>query len=261
MIGVLIALAVHLEGSSAQLHSISDRGLPRNSYRPNRYEGKASYHCNMSTIFVTLLCVFFAIIPAPLWAASRHPLHSLRSLHWRPSKTPCSDYEMLIINTRYCVSRCPIRCSNGSCFEDGVCPCADNYQTSFEKEELVCATECLPGCHTAGGFCAAPDLCLCSQEGYYFDAVARRCRKYHSLSDRCFGRCLYGKCNANGECVCAQGYISQENLFGQMCAPVCKQNCGKYGFCFLPNMCACRKKDYHYEYDGECHADYIHLEQ
>ncbi|XP_004520826.1 wnt inhibitory factor 1 [Ceratitis capitata] len=211
---------------------------------------------------IVLLCLIFGIIPSPSFAAKRNPLHSLRSHNWRPSRTPCSDYEMLIINTQYCVSRCPIRCVNGSCFEDDVCPCADYYQTSFkEGESLVCASECLPGCKSAGGFCAAPDLCLCSREGFHFDAVARRCREYHIFRDRCLGRCLYGKCNANGECTCAQGYTAQDAVFGQLCAPVCKQDCGKYGFCFLPNMCACRKKDYHYEYDGMCHGDYIHLEQ
>lgn len=38
-----------------------------------------------------------------------------------------------------------------------------------------------------------------------------------------FRRCLYGNCNTNGECTCAQGYISQDTLFGQLCAPVCIQ--------------------------------------
>ncbi|XP_067633289.1 wnt inhibitory factor 1 [Eurosta solidaginis] len=224
----------------------------------------ASFSIPFAASGVAVLWCFLLLakLPTQLRAAGTHqPLRSLRSRHWRPPRPPCSYYEMLIVNTRYCVSRCPIRCVNGRCFEDGVCPCADSYQAIFVQESLVCAAECLPGCQSAGGFCAAPDLCLCNRKGYYFDAVARRCREYHILSDRCFGRCLYGTCTANGECICAQGYAVQNATFDQLCAPVCLQDCGQYGFCYLPNMCTCRKEDYHYEYDGKCHADYIHLEQ
>lgn len=98
---------------------------------------------------------------------------------------PCSDYEMLIINTRQCVSRCPIRCINDVCFEDGICPCEGFYETSFERG-LVCALECQPGCNSAGGYCASTDLCVCPKR-FVYDAVARRCRKYVLLLDRCRG--------------------------------------------------------------------------
>uniref|UniRef100_A0A1A9ZNE6 EGF-like domain-containing protein n=1 Tax=Glossina pallidipes TaxID=7398 RepID=A0A1A9ZNE6_GLOPL len=147
------------------------------------------------------------------------------ALYLNPSTSLCSDYEMLIANTRHCVSRCPLKCINDICFEDGVCPCENFYTTSSEKG-LICSRECLPGCKEAGGYCAGPDL-----------------------------RCLYGYCDKDGACTCFQGYKYQQKPLGQFCIPECKQDCGRLGYCFLPNMCACRKKSYHYGADGVCHRD------
>ncbi|KNC31121.1 hypothetical protein FF38_13938, partial [Lucilia cuprina] len=166
----------------------------------------------------------------------------------------CSSYEMLIVNTKQCVSRCPIRCINEICFEDGECPCANSYITSF-GDGLVCGKPCIPGCIQAGGYCAAPQRCVCTQKGSYFDPVSRKCQKYHIFKDRCGGRCLYGNCTHDGKCNCFEGFKYNDNLFGQLCSPVCKQDCGRRGYCFLPNMCACRKKHYHYQSDGQCHKD------
>ncbi|XP_037942023.1 wnt inhibitory factor 1-like [Teleopsis dalmanni] len=182
-----------------------------------------------------------------------------RGFHQEPPHPPCSDYEMRIVNTKHCVARCPIRCREGIrriCYEDNVCACDGFYFTSFEKG-LICAAECLPGCTNAGGYCAAPNLCLC-RKGFYFNEVARRCWR-RIIKDRCFGRCLYGKCSSSGECICAQGFAYRPTIFGQLCVPVCAQDCGPTGYCHLPNICACRKKHHHYEADGLCHKDITYL--
>ncbi|XP_005184341.1 epidermal growth factor-like protein [Musca domestica] len=167
---------------------------------------------------------------------------------------PCSAYEMLIVNTKQCVSRCPIRCIDDNCFEDGECPCENSYMTSFENG-LICAQQCLPGCIEAGGYCAGPDICVCKHKGSAFDPVTRKCWKHSIFRDKCQGRCLYGHCNHEGICTCAQGFRSTNNIFGQLCEPVCKQKCGPRGYCFLPNMCACRKKHEHYGPNGLCYHD------
>uniref|UniRef100_A0A1I8P678 EGF-like domain-containing protein n=1 Tax=Stomoxys calcitrans TaxID=35570 RepID=A0A1I8P678_STOCA len=168
---------------------------------------------------------------------------------------PCSAYEMLIVNTKQCVSRCPIRCVDDWCFEDGECPCEMSYITSF-THGLICAQSCLPGCVEAGGYCAAPDICVCKHKGSTFDPVSQKCRKNSLFRDKCRGRCLYGRCDKEGNCSCAPGYKYMEGLhFGQLCVPECKQNCGRRGFCFLPNMCACRRKHEHYGPDGLCYHD------
>lgn len=99
---------------------------------------------------------------------------------------PCSAYEMLIVNTKQCVSRCPIRCQDDRCFEDGDCPCENSYMTSYERG-LICVQDCLPGCLEAGGYCAAPDICVCKRKGSYFDPVARKCRKVSIFKDKCRG--------------------------------------------------------------------------
>lgn len=98
----------------------------------------------------------------------------------------CSAYEMLIVNTKQCVSRCPIRCEKDICFEDGECPCKNSYMTSFGKG-LICAQTCLPGCIQAGGYCASPQLCVCPQKGSYFDPISRKCIKYSIFKDKCAG--------------------------------------------------------------------------
>ncbi|XP_044571529.1 uncharacterized protein LOC6494387 isoform X2 [Drosophila ananassae] len=112
--------------------------------------------------------------------------------YWEINEPPplCSDYEMLVVNTRQCVRRCNIVCREGVCFEDGPCPCADQYQGA-DPDGVVCAAECLPGCQKAGGYCAAPDLCVCSKGShYYFDALARKCRhRVARLLDPCLGHC------------------------------------------------------------------------
>lgn len=99
---------------------------------------------------------------------------------------PCSAYEMLIVNTKQCVSRCPIRCQDDRCFEDGDCPCKNSYMTSVERG-LICVQVCLPGCFEAGGYCAAPDICVCKRKGSYFDPVTRTCRKVSIFKDKCQG--------------------------------------------------------------------------
>ncbi|XP_030388565.1 wnt inhibitory factor 1 [Scaptodrosophila lebanonensis] len=169
----------------------------------------------------------------------------------------CSPYEMLIVNTHQCVRRCHILCVDGVCFEDGPCPCAEQYMTSFMKG-LVCAADCLPGCKEAGGYCAAPDLCVCRKnKRYYFDPVTRLCRRRGPhLLDRCRGRCINGRCSYNGECICAQGYELRTTLRGIVCMPICTFDCGRKAFCFAPNMCACRHKHHHYGWDGKCTKDY-----
>lgn len=110
--------------------------------------------------------------------------------YWEINEPPplCSDYEMLVVNTRQCVRRCNIVCRDGVCFEDGPCPCADQY-VGADPEGLVCAAECLPGCQAAGGYCAAPDLCVCRKDRhYYFDPLSRKCRHRASrLLDPCLG--------------------------------------------------------------------------
>uniref|UniRef100_A0ABK9MZ66 Wnt inhibitory factor 1 n=1 Tax=Glossina morsitans morsitans TaxID=37546 RepID=A0ABK9MZ66_GLOMM len=176
------------------------------------------------------------------------------ALYLKPSTSLCSDYEMLIANTRHCVSRCPLKCINDICFEDGVCPCENFYTTSSEKG-LICSRECLPGCKEAGGYCAGPDLCLCPRKNTFFDKLRQKCRKFSFVKDKCLGRCLYGYCDKDGACTCLQGYKYQQKPLGQFCVPECKQDCGRLGYCFLPNMCACRKKSYHYGADGVCHRD------
>lgn len=110
--------------------------------------------------------------------------------YWELNEPPpiCSEYEMLIVNTHQCVRRCNIVCQRGVCFEDGPCPCADQYQ-SAHRNSLVCAAECVPGCQQAGGHCAGPELCICRKsKHYYYDAVARRCRRRGPrLLDLCGG--------------------------------------------------------------------------
>uniref|UniRef100_A0A1A9X3T2 Uncharacterized protein n=1 Tax=Glossina brevipalpis TaxID=37001 RepID=A0A1A9X3T2_9MUSC len=165
----------------------------------------------------------------------------------------CSDYEMLIINTQQCVSRCPLKCFNNNiCFEDGPCPC-DNFYIISNKSTLICNQDCLPGCKEAGGYCAGQDLCLCPRKNTFFDKLQQKCRKFSIIKNKCLGRCLYGYCDKNDTCTCFQGYKYQQKPLGQLCVPVCKQDCGRFGYCFLPNMCACRKRFYHYGVDGICH--------
>ncbi|KAM7343469.1 uncharacterized protein ACRADG_010468 isoform 2-T3 [Cochliomyia hominivorax] len=134
----------------------------------------------------------------------------------------CSAYEMLIVNTKQCVSRCPIRCKGDVCFEDGECPCKNSYITSFEKG-LICGKICLPGCIEAGGYCASSQICVCTQKGLYFDPITRKCKKFSVLKDKCRGRCIYGKCGRDGNCICSEGFKLNNNIFGQSCSPVCKQ--------------------------------------
>lgn len=98
----------------------------------------------------------------------------------------CSAYEMLIVNTKQCVSRCPIRCMNGVCFEEGECPCENSYMTNFDIG-LVCGQRCLPGCIEAGGYCAGGQVCVCPHKGSYFEPVTRRCRKFSAFRDKCRG--------------------------------------------------------------------------
>ncbi|ALC42363.1 CG15861, partial [Drosophila busckii] len=166
----------------------------------------------------------------------------------------CSDYEMLIVNTRQCVRRCHIVCLRGICFENGTCPCDHQYASS-KADGVICATDCVPGCKEAGGYCAGPELCICRwHKHYYFDAVSRRCQhRSPRLLDLCGGRCLNGHCDYNGACICASGYQLQSTLLhGQMCMPICEHNCGPRAFCFSPNMCACRHKHSHYTWNGIC---------
>ncbi|EDW72414.1 uncharacterized protein Dwil_GK20728 [Drosophila willistoni] len=170
----------------------------------------------------------------------------------------CSDYEMLIINTRQCVRRCNIVCRDGVCFEDGPCPC-DNQYTTSEINGLVCAAECLPGCNRAGGYCASTDLCICKKgRKYYFDPLSQRCRRRRpKLLDMCQGRCYNGKCSPEGQCICSEGYeLGSTLLHGQQCMPQCTHNCGPRAYCFAPNMCACRHKHQHYAFNGICTEDY-----
>ncbi|XP_034653728.1 wnt inhibitory factor 1 [Drosophila subobscura] len=180
--------------------------------------------------------------------------------YWEINEPPplCSDYEMLVVNTRQCVRRCNIVCQEGVCFEDGDCPCADQY-LGANPDGLVCAAECLPGCREAGGYCAAPDLCVCRKDRHnYFDALSRRCRhRTARLLDPCHGRCTHGRCSYDGQCICAQGYELRATLLhGQQCTPICKHDCGPHAYCFAPNMCACRHKHHHYAYNGICTKDY-----
>ncbi|XP_033248408.1 wnt inhibitory factor 1 [Drosophila miranda] len=180
--------------------------------------------------------------------------------YWEINEPPplCSDYEMLIVNTRQCVRRCNIVCLGGVCFEDGDCPCADQY-LGANPDGLVCAAKCLPGCREAGGYCAAPDLCVCRKDRhYYFDALSRRCRHRGArLLDPCHGRCTHGRCSYDGSCICAQGYELRTTLLhGQQCTPICQHDCGPHAYCFSPNMCACRHKHHHYAHNGICTKDY-----
>ncbi|XP_017148604.2 wnt inhibitory factor 1 [Drosophila miranda] len=180
--------------------------------------------------------------------------------YWEINEPPplCSDYEMLIVNTRQCVRRCNIVCLGGVCFEDGVCPCADQYMGA-NPDGLVCAAECLPGCREAGGYCAAPDLCVCRKDRhYYFDALSRRCRHRGArLLAPCHGRCTHGRCSYDGSCICAQGYELRTTLLhGQQCTPICQHDWGPHAYCFSPNMCACRHKHHHYGHNGICTKDY-----
>lgn len=110
--------------------------------------------------------------------------------YWEINEPPpiCSEFEMLVVNTRQCVRRCNIVCVRGVCYEDGPCPCDNQYQ-SVANEGVACAAECLEGCQEAGGYCAGPELCLCRKsKSYYYDAVAKRCRRrVPRLLDLCGG--------------------------------------------------------------------------
>ncbi|XP_022224539.2 wnt inhibitory factor 1 [Drosophila obscura] len=180
--------------------------------------------------------------------------------YWQINEPPplCSDYEMLIVNTQQCVRRCNIVCQEGVCFEDGDCPCANQY-LGGNPDGLICAAECLPGCREAGGYCAAPDLCVCRKDKhYYFDTLSGHCRHRGArLLDPCHGRCTHGRCSYDGQCICAQGYELQATLLhGQQCMPICQHDCGPHAYCFAPNMCACRHKNHHYDRKGICTKDY-----
>ncbi|XP_060657284.1 epidermal growth factor-like protein [Drosophila nasuta] len=181
-------------------------------------------------------------------------------LYWELNDPPpiCSEYEMLIVNTHQCVRRCNIVCVRGICFEDGPCPCDNQYQSAFE-DGVACAAECVPGCLEAGGYCAGPELCICPKsKHYYYDEVARRCRhRLPRLLDLCRGRCTHGSCSFDGRCICAQGYEMRATLLhGPQCTPICDHDCGPRAYCFAPNLCACRHKDFHFAYNGNCTKDY-----
>ncbi|EDW61828.2 wnt inhibitory factor 1 [Drosophila virilis] len=181
-------------------------------------------------------------------------------LYWELNEPPpiCSEYEMLIVNTRQCVRRCNIVCQRGVCFEDGPCPCADQYQSAY-KDGVACAAKCLPGCQEAGGHCAGPELCICRKsKHYYYDPVARRCRRrLPRLLELCGRRCIHGRCSYDGRCICAQGYEMRSTLLhGAQCMPICDHDCGPRAYCYAPNMCACRHKHYHYAFNGICIKDY-----